>query len=589
MLKSLLISAWKRRLHRSGAEKIENSNDEAIRTWHKGETTAAEVQFRAIIAASPSYAPAYGNLGMVLAEQFRFDEAVSTLEEGLRKDPNHAGLHANLGLLLLRGRMIRDAIGHLERALELDPNLAEANQVLVGALLDACEWDSLSPIVENFRESAERGEALDWTNRITPYTSLLLPLDARLQQQVAQSYALRVKSNVASLPAVSHALASRHRPTLKLGYFSCDFRDHPVCHVASGLFELHDRGRFQVYAYSYGVNDDSGYREIVERGCDYFRDVSRQSTQQIVKTINDDGIDVLIDLTGYSSDARPEVLALRPAPLQVNYLGYPGTMGADFIDYLIADDYVLPPELQRNVTESVVTLPCSFFPSLRHESREFGRGTRSDAGLPQSAIVFCCFAQPSRIESSIFRAWMQILHDVPESVLWIRQHNSIAASNLLTFAKRCGIAPDRVIFAGKSIDKTAHFSRFSMADLALDTHLYNGHTTTSDALWAGVPVLTCPGNTFASRVAGSILHHLELAELICPNLDAYIEKAVLYATDIDKLNSVRAKIAAVNRQYSGADQTRYVHLLERAYGEMWSRYVQGKTKAGFHVTDGSLG
>lgn len=576
MLKSLLRGIWARKRGQTPTSNADELNEAAIKLWRQGELTAAERIFRRIIEQFPRYAPAYGNLGVVLTDRFQFDEGMSVLLEGLNKDPNHAGLHTNIGLLFLRSRQIDDAITHLTRALELEPNLAEASQILAGALLDSCDWTALAPFTERILDRARSRETSSWTNLVTPYTSLLLPLSAKEQQKVAEAYAAKVKRNVKSLHPTQHALSTTHSKTLRIGYYSCDIRDHPICHLASGLFELHDRERFETFVYSYGKDDKSEYRDNVKRGSDFFRDVAGWSTQEIADTIFKDQIDILVDLSGYSSDARPEVLALHPAPIQVNFLGYPGTMGADFMDYIIADEQVLPAGTWINITESVVTLPGCFLPNLRHESRDISRISRADGGLPVDATVFACFAQPSRIEPTVFKAWMEILKGVPHSVLWLREHNKVATLNLLRHAEDFGVSPDRILFAKKAPTKSAHFARLSKADLALDTFLYNGHTTTSDALWAGVPVLTCPGETFASRVASSQLRALGLDELICESHTSYVETAMFYANQPTARRTLRARVSEANTASLPAAAQQYVRFLEYAFVEMWTGYVSGK-------------
>lgn len=572
MFKSFFRNAWSRRTRRTSAENVERLNEAALELWHKGDFYAAETKFRQIIKIFPNYGAAYGNLGMVLADQSRFDEGATVLLAGLRQEPEHAGLHTNIGLLYLRARRIEKAIGHLRKALTINPDLAEASQIFAGALADSCQWHELDRLVARVRDQMHDPNAHSIVSLVTPFTSLILPLTANFQKRIAETYAATIKNKVRTLCSAARASPSVDKKKIRIGYFSCDFRDHPICHLASGLFERHNRERFEVFAYSYGLNDNSEYRKKIELGVDHFRDVEKWATQAISDVIAADDIAILVDLTGYSSDARPEVLALRPAPIQVNFLGYPGTMGADFIDYIIADEHVLPTEMHIDVSEEVTYLPGCFLPNLRHECGSFPKISRADAELPEDSVVFCCFAQPSRINFEVFARWMQILGRVPQSVLWLRHHNLDATRNLKRYAKESGISSDRLFFAGKTRTKEAHFSRLAIADICLDTLAYNGHTTTSDALWAGVPVLTCPGRTFASRVAASVLHDHDLDELICDSPEDYTERAVFYATHANELEAVRAKVKLGNTKRNNAERLYYVQNIEAAFERMWSRY-----------------
>jgi predicted O-linked N-acetylglucosamine transferase (SPINDLY family) len=355
---------------------------------------------------------------------------------------------------------------------------------------------------------------------------------------------------------------------LRLAYLSADFQAHATAFLIAELIERHDRSRFEVHAISFGRDDASAMRARLRSAFDRFHDVGAMSHEAIARLIRELEVDVAVDLKGYTQHARPDVLRYRPAPIQVSYLGFPGTMGGDFIDYVIADPIVLPFSEQPFYTEQIVHLPDCYQPNDTKRPTAKATLTRSEAGLAEGAFVFCSFNNNYKINPAVFDVWMRLLAQVPESVLWLLRANETAETNLRAHAQERGIAPTRLIFADRtSLDQ--HLARHRLADLFLDTLPCNAHTTASDALWAGLPVLTCRGRSFAGRVAASLLQSVGLPELGCTNLADYEALALKLATDPLMLGQLRQRLAQNRAHARLFDIDRYRAHIEAAYRRMW--------------------
>jgi predicted O-linked N-acetylglucosamine transferase (SPINDLY family) len=365
---------------------------------------------------------------------------------------------------------------------------------------------------------------------------------------------------------------------------SSDFRDHPTTHLTQGMFRQHDRERVEVFGYSLGRDDASRYRRQVVESCDHFRDVSTLNAGETARRIHADGIDILVDLNGHTTGNRFEVLALKPAPIQVSYLGYPGTLGAEFVDYLLTDEIVTPPGMDTFFDEQLVRLPNCYQVNARDTPEAGEIPSRAACGLPESAFVFCCFNNPYKIDPLMFDVWARILQRVENSVLWLFGKYEAALTNLRREAKARGLARERLIFAER-VPLAEHLARQSQADLFLDTYYYNAHTTASDMLWAGVPVLTCPGATFASRVCTSVLHAAGLPEMSVADLTAYENTAVALAGDPGRLQWMRQQLAANHASSPLFDSGRFVRNLENAYRQMWDAHEQGKPRGSIQIRE----
>jgi len=568
MLKRLLHSMRREHRARLSADTVTALNDAGISAWHRGDLAAAERELRAAIAANPAFAPAYGNLGMVIWEQRRLDEGLATLRQAVALDPDHIGARINLANALAIGNVHQEAIGHYREVLRRRHGHPLATANLLKPLLDVCDWDGadaiVSELVERWR-TASGGEILD---SMTPFVSLLVDIPQAMRLDVARRYGKRVVEQVADLPRPARA-TGRGAGRLRIGYASADFHDHATAHLAAGLFERHDRERFEVYAYSFGIDDGSDYRKRLVAAFEHFRDVRTLAHDEIAQRIAADGVDILVDLKGYTGEGRPQVLALRPAPVQVNYLGYPGAMAAPFVDFILADGILIPPGEERWYGEEVVRLPESYQPNDDRQPIAEHVPARGELGLPDSAFVFVSFNEQCKIERAIFDCWMRILGAVPSSVLWLLGGHGETALRRAAAAR--GVDPSRIVFAPKR-PKPAHLARHRAADLFLDTHTCNAHTTASDALWAGLPLLAWPGEGFAGRVSSSLLRAIGLPELVAPDLESYERTAVALAREPERLGALRARLADNRLRGPLFDTERFTRNLEAAYVAVWERH-----------------
>ncbi len=378
--------------------------------------------------------------------------------------------------------------------------------------------------------------------------------------------------------------AARVRDVLRIGYLSSDFQDHATAHLMLGLFGAHDRTKVSVHAYSCGDDDGSAYRARVVDDCDAFVDLAGVDTIAAARRIHDDGIDILVDLKGYTRRHRLDIAALRPATVQVAWLGFPGTSGADFFDYIVTDDIVTPPEDAGAYSEAFAVMPHCYQVNNRAQSIAEGPMSRSDVGLPEDAVVLASFNNTYKLEPVMFAAWMELLRELPNAVLWLLPNNPLAIENLRREALDAGVEPDRPVFADM-LPKAEHLKRAGLADLALDTRIYNGHTTTSDMLWAGVPVVTLRGAHFASRVSASLLTAFGLGELITETIDDYKVLAGELARSPDRLSDLRTRVARPRVESPLFDTGCFARDLETAFAEMWRRYENGETPKRLAVSE----
>jgi predicted O-linked N-acetylglucosamine transferase (SPINDLY family) len=373
----------------------------------------------------------------------------------------------------------------------------------------------------------------------------------------------------------------RSRSKIRLGYLSADFRAHAVAYVIADVFEKHDRERFEVIGYSFGPEDGSSMRRRLEKAFDRFVELRDTSFLEAARRIAGDEVDVLVDLTGYTQHARTEILALRPAPIQVNYWGYPGTMGARFMDYILVDDFIVPSAQQPFFTEKLVHLPGCYLPASQ---REISPRTvsRAEYGLPEKGFVYCCFNNNYKITPEMFDVWMGLLQAVPGSVLWLLEGNREAPPNLRREAEARGMPAERLVFAPRTA-LPDHLARHRVADLFLDTFPYNAHTTASDALWAGCPLVTLAGETFSSRVAGSLLRAIGLPELITTSLEQYRDTALRLARKGDALAELKSRLEANRAKSRLFDAGQFARHLEKAYSAMCQIHESGKEPCAFAV------
>ncbi|HEY8749666.1 MAG TPA: tetratricopeptide repeat protein, partial [Tepidisphaeraceae bacterium] len=594
-----------------------HNNYGAVLQAQQKSSEAAE-RFRAALAIRPDYPEAHFNLGNALLALGDPVGAVAELQEAIRLRSNYARAHAQLGQALfdmgqvaasvrtfqaaiankpddnpsrLRlGEALR-LLGHLDearkvfdQALQYQPDSAEAFAHRFRVRQELCDWTDRDREIARLRSDADREMQASRAPSLHPLHTMSLPWNGAEQLRIAQSYAQEVQ-RVAARTASAPASPPTNTDRIKIGYLSRDFYDHPVGHLISPLFGLHDRKRFEIHTYSFGPNDASAYRQRIERGSEFFHEVAGVPLSDLNARIRADGIHILVDLMGFTGLARTACLALRPAPIQVSWLGYAGTMGADFIDYLIADPVVAPPQSSSDFSEQIVRLPHSFMITDNHQPITSEKPPRAQQGLPETGFVFCCFNNAPKIEPGIFDVWMKILSQTPGSVAWLSIRELAAQSNLRKHAEARGIEPTRLIFSTHVKSKADHLARLGLADLFLDTHFYNAHATTADAMWAGLPVLTCPGNTFASRVAASVINAAGQSDLIVPNFQTYEQTAVRLAQTPAEAHQLRTRLQSARATAPLFDTPRFVRNLEHAFQQMWTTHTAGQAPAPIQVLE----
>jgi predicted O-linked N-acetylglucosamine transferase (SPINDLY family) len=536
-----------------------------------GNLRQALAHHRRAIAIRPAFAKAHNNLASVCLRLGLLEDAADAAEAATRRDPGYAKAFANLGDALGRMGMAEAAIAALARAVALEPLHTEAQANLLRQRQIVCDWRDAGNDAAIAAALVERGDGL-----FPPF--FLLGFDSTPAQHLACARARVATMTPEPLPP----LPPRTGPgRIRVGYLSADYRRHPVAFLAAGLFEVHDRAGFEFIGYSIGPDDGSDLRARIAAAFDGFADLGACTDREAAERIRADGIDILVDLNGHTEFARSAIAGHRPAPVQVNFLGYPGTMAADFIDYVIADPFVVPPGQEIHFSERVVRLPHCYQPndSTRPIAETPARG---DCGLPEEAFVFCCFNNTYKLTAPVFSIWMRLLDAVPGSVLWLLSAAPAMEANLRREAAARGVAPERLVFAPK-IDQARHLARHRCADLFLDTLPYNAHTTASDALWAGLPVLTRAGASFPSRVAGSLLSAVGLPDLITSDAGEYEAAALALARDPARLAEVKARLAANLRTAPLFDTRRFARDLETAYRRMWDLAVSGQAPQAFDL------
>jgi len=383
------------------------------------------------------------------------------------------------------------------------------------------------------------------------------------------------KARYSSSPVLGDFAVRSADSRIRIGYYSADFRNHVVAELIVELLELHDRDLFEVYCFSFGVPSNDGMRQRIVNACDHFIDIQMKSDMDIVQMSRQIGIDIAIDLGGYTQDSRTRIFEMRCAPIQVNYLGYPGTMGADFMDYIVADKTMIPAENQKYFTEKIVYLPHCFQSNDSKRAISEKHFERVEFGLPENAFVFCCFNNNYKILPETFDSWMRILNAVAGSVLWLYVEQATAIENLRHQAQHRGVNPDRLIFARK-MNPDEHLARHQLADLFLDTQPFNAGATASTALWAGLPILTLMGNSFTSRYAASLLNAMDLPELITVTQQDYESSAMELATHPLKLAQIKEKLLRNRRESPLFNGALFARHMGAAYLEMHKRHVSGE-------------
>jgi len=566
--------------------------------------------FEAVVAIRPEYAEAHLGRGEALFDLDRPDEAFDAYDRAMHCGRDNPELQIALGNAWRSREYFAAAIACYDRALKLAPQSARAyfnrakayllwDREIETALDDHARALGLKPGFDYWAGSllhAQRSHG-DWSVRHPaaraevieqavaaggradmPFSFLAVSDCAATQQRCARSFCESLGIGVPSRRMQRRARDAR----LRLGYFSADLRQHAVSYLMAGIFERHDRARFEVVGLSLRPAEATALGRRVHSAFARFVDLSRHSDAEAAALIRDMEVDVLVDLSGYTEGFRPRILAQRAAPIQVNFLGFPATMGASFMDYLIADDHVIPVESRPLYTECIVSLPDCFQPTDDARPRALRGPTRAAAGLPDDAFVFCCFNNAYKLNPAMFDVWMRLLRAVPDSVLWLLAAGDTLRDNLRREAEDRGVDPRRLRFTGRR-PYADYLGQLSLADLFLDTLPFNAGTTASDALWAGLPLLTCSGGAFAARMAGSLLRAARLPELVTASLADYEALALRLATHRQELESLRERLIGNRHELPLFDTQRFCRHLEAAYEQMWDRHARGEAPASFAV------
>jgi protein O-GlcNAc transferase len=523
-------------------------------------------------------AEAWLGRGNVLFDLKRCDEALAAYDKALSLNPQSAEAWAGRGNIFTELKRYAEAVAAYDRALALKPDLIAVAGERLQCRMQLCDWTGFEAECGDLIQSVRAGK-----ERVSPFAFLAVSASIEDQLACARSWVRR------RYPSRDRALWRGERyghDNIRIGYLSADFRQHPVASLAAGLFEAHDRSRFEIFGLSIGHDDGSDIRRRLQRAFDHFTDCAALGVDDIAQRIRAQEIDILVDLNGFTLNARPHILARRPAPVQVNYLGYAGTMGADYMDYIVADPTLIPAAHQGGYAEKVVYLPQSYMPhddiSRAISDRPFERG---EFGLPERGAVFCCFNNAYKFNPDAFRSRMRILKAVEGSVLWLSATDPTAADHLRKEASATGVDPARLVFADRLPSSADHLARHRLADLFLDTLPYNAHTTASDALWAGLPVLTQIGATFAGRVAASLLNAIGLPELIVQTQEQFEKSAIELGSEQEMLTAFKRRLARNRSTMSLFNTRQYVRHLETAYAEMFQRSRQGLRPEHIHVAE----
>jgi len=527
----------------------------------------ALASYERAIELSPEYAQAWSNRGNALSDLKRLNEALASYERAIELKPDYADAWSNRGVALQDLKRLEEALASYRRSIELKPDADYVLGNLVHTQMKICEWTDLDGRCLTLKERLLIG------NRVSsPGITLGLFDDPGLQRQCAQLHAKNKYSFKSQLGPIGKR---GRRSKVRVGYFSMDFREHPVAHLMAELIETHDRDKFEIYGFSFGTDTGDSMRKRLEMAFDKFLEVSPISDLDIACLARELEIDIAIDLGGYTQDSRPAIFAHRAAPIQINYLGFPGTMGTEHLDYFIGDRITISDDNLEHFSEKIIFLPNSFQTNPSQRPIGSQAPSRASHGLPDSGFVFCCFNNVWKITPNVLKLWASILQKAKGSVLWLQDGGETAKRNLSRELESAGIGADRIVFAGHLPCLSDHLSRYRLADLFLDTFPYGAHTTASDALWAGLPVLTRSGQSFASRVAGSLLHSVGLPELITHTAEEYESLAMELANNPEKIASLKARLAKNRATCPLFDTVLFTQHIESAYQAAYDRYHNG--------------
>ena len=543
----------------------------------------AVASFERAITLQPGFVDALNNRGVALAELGWHAQAIEAYDAAIALNPAYADAWSNRGAALRQLRRNEEAARDFAQVQVLRPGFKYALGHQLYAQASSCDWQAFDALGSQLTAAVRQGGM----GALAAEPFVFLPFSDSPADQLANARAYAAdKYPAAPRPLWSagqgapHTVATHEK--IRVAYLSADLHDHATAYLMAGFFERHDTSRFETIAISFGPERNDAMRQRLQAAFSRFIDVRGQSDVQVAQLLRTLEVDIAVDLKGFTQDCRTGILAHRPAPVQVSYLGYPGSMGVDYIDYIIGDATVTPPEHAAFYAEHIVRLPGSYQVNDAERAIAEATPTRADCGLPAQGFVFCCFNNNYKISPAVFDIWMRLLRQVPGSVLWLLEDNPAAARNLRQQAEARGVDAPRLVFAPR-LPLPEHLARHRVADLFLDTLRYNAHTTASDALWAGLPVLTCAGNTFAARVAASLLHAAGLPELVTHSPAAYEALALQLAREPAQLAALRARLAQQRDTCALFDTARFTRHMESAYTTMVQRQRAGLPPASFDV------
>ncbi|XP_050221942.1 probable UDP-N-acetylglucosamine--peptide N-acetylglucosaminyltransferase SEC [Mercurialis annua] len=599
--------------------------------WNMASTAAS--YYKATLAVTTGLSAPFNNLAVIYKQQGNYADAISCYNEVLRIDPLAADGLVNRGNTYKEIGRVNDAIQDYGRAINIRPTMAEAHANLASAYKDSghveaavksyrqalllrpdfpeatcnllhtlqcvCCWEDRDKMFTEVEGIIQRQINMSVLPSVQPFHAIAYPIDPMLALEISRKYAAHC-SIIASrfgLSSFKHPpqIPIRHKrgDRLRIGYVSSDFGNHPLSHLMGSVFGMHNREYVEVFCYALSPNDGTEWRQRIQSETEHFVEVSAMSADTIAKLINEDKIQILINLNGYTKGARNEIFAMQPAPIQVSYMGFPGTTGATYIDYLVTDEFVSPTRYSHIYSEKLIHMPhCYFVNDYKQKNLDVLDPTcqhkRSDYGLPEDKFIFACFNQLYKMDPEIFNTWCNILKRVPNSALWLLRFPAAGEMRLRSYAIAQGVQPEQIIFTDVAM-KQEHIRRSALADLFLDTPLCNAHTTGTDILWAGLPMVTLPLEKMATRVAGSLCLATGLGdEMIVSSMKEYEERAVSLALNRPKLQALTNKLKAVRMTCPLFDAARWVQNLERAYFKMWNIHCSGQQPQHFKVTENDL-
>lgn len=532
----------------------------------RGDLQGAVDHFNQALEIDPGLADAYLNKAFALQEQCKYEASLAALKQSIAIDGASAAAYNCKGQLLASLKSNEESVIAYQTGLAIDPNFKFLQGSLLHAKMHICDWANFDRDVNTLSQNIKAKNPVS-----SPFPMLSLLDDPELHRIASELYTALEHPN-----PLHTSQTGKYSPKskIRIGYFSADFHRHATAYLMAELFELHDKERFETVAFSFGPQTNDEMQQRLTKAFDQFIHVNHKTDREIANLARELEIDIAIDLKGFTTDYRAGIFANRAAPIQVNYLGYPGTMRAQYIDYLIGDCVVTPPESASYYTEKLALLPHCYQPNDQSRMIANEKFSKENMGLSNDQFVFCCFNNNYKITPDIFKSWMHLLQKIEGSVLWLLEDNAAASKNLTVEAKKFGIHSDRLIFA-KRLDLPRHLARHQCADLFLDTFPYNAHTTASDSLWAGLPVLTMAGKSFASRVAASLLTAIGLSELITHTPEEYEALAIDLASNPRKLQAIKEKLAANRLTTPLFDTKGFTQDIEGLYLKMYERHQSG--------------